>query len=66
MGCNKYVKQVCSVEVVIDGITANVKEQLRKKSGNGTRGNTLHILHICKKDQNSVSIIKRTNQYELR
>ena len=28
---------MCNVEVVIDGITINVKEQLKKKSRNCTR-----------------------------
>ena len=31
------LKQVCNLEVFIDGITTNVKEQLRRKSRN-----TLH------------------------
>ena len=44
------LKQVCDVEVVIDGITSTQRK----------------THYICKKDQNSESIIKWKNQYKLK
>ena len=46
------------MEVVIDGITTNVKE-IKKLYPEETH-------YICKKGQNSESIIKWKNQYELK
>ena len=54
------MKQVCNMEVVIDRIITSVKEQLRRK----LYPEETH--YICKKDQNSESIIKWKNQYELK
>ena len=56
------LKQVCNVEVVVAVIITSVKEQLRRKSKNCPE----ETHYICKKDQNSESIINWKNQYELK
>ena len=47
------LKQVCNVEVVIDGITTSAKGQLRKKSRKCTQSKR-------------IKIFKWKNQYELK
>ena len=64
-GCDvtNILKQVCNVEVVIDDINTNVREQPGRKLRNCTQRK--HI-YIYKKNQNSESIIMWKNQYQLK
>ena len=64
-GCDvtNMLKQVCNVEVVIDDINTNVREQPGRKLRNCTQRK--HI-YIYKKNQNSESIIMWKNQYQLK